>query len=116
MMEKRSQNYINDDFLKWEDLGNGVRRQMMGYDANLMMVKVEFGKGAVGCEHSHFHSQCTFVASGKFEVFINGEKSILKAGEGFYVEPNALHSVVCIEEGTLIDTFSPYRSEFLSHL
>ena len=31
-----------------------------------------------------------------------------------YIEPNLLHSAVCLEEGILIDTFSPVREDFLS--
>jgi len=36
----------------------------MGYDGQLMMVKVEFEKGAVGTLHEHYHSQATYVADG----------------------------------------------------
>lgn len=53
--------------LDWEKPAPGIRRQIMGYDGQLMMVKVEFEKGAVGSMHQHYHSQATYVASGKFE-------------------------------------------------
>ena len=43
--------------LKWENPGPGIRRQIMGYDEQLMMVKVQFEKGAVGTMHEHHHSQ-----------------------------------------------------------
>ena len=39
---------------------------------------------------------------------------IVEAGDGVYIEPNLLHSAVCLEEGELIDTFSPVREDFLS--
>ena len=42
------------------------------------------------------------------------EKKIVEAGDGVYIEPNLLHSAVCLEEGILIDTFSPVREDFLS--
>lgn len=45
----------------WEDLGGGVKRQILGYDGQLMMVKVVFEKGAVGAPHHHYQSQCTYV-------------------------------------------------------
>jgi quercetin dioxygenase-like cupin family protein len=44
---------------------------------------------------------------------INGEKKILEAGDGFYIEPDVPHGAVCLEEGILIDTFSPMRQDFL---
>ena len=40
----------------------------MGYDGQIMLVKVLFEKGAVGQPHEHFHSQSTYIVSGVFEV------------------------------------------------
>jgi len=99
--------------LTWEDTDPGVKRQVMGYDGQLMLVKVKFEQGAVGVPHSHFHSQSSIIVSGKFEVAINGEKQILEAGDGFYVAPDAVHGVVCLEAGTIVDTFSPMRASFI---
>ena len=47
-----------------EPAGKGVTRQVMGYDGQVMMVKVKFEKGAVGTLHTHYHTQTTYVASG----------------------------------------------------
>lgn len=99
--------------MAWENPAPGVRRQIMGYDGQLMMVKVEFEKGAVGSQHEHYHSQATYVASGKFELNIGGETRILEASDGYYVAPDELHGCVCLEAGVLIDTFSPVRADFL---
>lgn len=99
--------------MKWENPGPGITRQIMAYDGQLMMVKVNFEKGAVGTMHEHYHSQATYVASGKFELTIGGEKRILIAGDGYYVAPDELHGCVCLEAGILIDTFSPVRADFL---
>lgn len=112
-MRAQSPNFVTNDYLTWEAAGEGVKRQIMGYDGQLMMVKVAFAAGAIGYEHAHYHTQATYVASGRFEVTINGLKKTLSAGEGFYTEPNVVHGVVCLEEGVLIDTFSPIRAEFL---
>ncbi len=97
----------------WENPGPGIKRQIMGYDGQLMMVKVVFEEGAVGTMHEHYHSQATYVASGKFELTIGEEKRILVAGDGYYVAPDVLHGCVCLEAGILIDTFSPMRADFL---
>lgn len=97
----------------WENPGPGIKRQIMGYDGQLMMVKVVFEEGAVGTMHEHYHSQATYVVSGKFELTIGEEKRILVAGDGYYVAPDVLHGCVCLEAGILIDTFSPMRADFL---
>jgi len=112
-MITKSAKFIISSELPWEDVGGGLSRQIMGYDGQLMMVKVKFGKRSIGILHEHFHSQSSYVVSGVFEVSIGGEKKVLKAGDGFYLEPDILHGAVCLEEGILIDTFSPMRLDFL---
>ena len=86
----------------------------MAYDGQLMMVKVKFDQGAIGSMHEHYHSQATYVVSGKFELTIGDKKEIFSAGDGYYVAPDELHGCVCLEAGILIDTFSPVRADFLN--
>jgi quercetin dioxygenase-like cupin family protein len=112
-MKTRSTNFNVSKELTLEDVGEGLKRQIMGYDGQLMMVKVLFEKGAIGYVHEHFHSQTTYIVRGKFEIMINGEKRILEEGDGFYIEPDVPHGAVCLESGILIDVFSPIRAEFL---
>lgn len=96
-----------------ENLGGGITRQILGYGPEIMVVRVWFDKGAVGEVHAHRHSQSTYVESGSFEVFIDGEKRVLGAGDSFYIAPHLDHGAVCLEPGVLIDTFSPAREDFL---
>ncbi|MGS2739208.1 cupin domain-containing protein [Sinomicrobium sp. M5D2P17] len=114
----KNQKIISDVFFQtdgkeWENVDQGVSRQFVGYDTQIMMVKVKFETGAVGYEHQHFHAQTTYVASGRFRVTIDGEERVLSEGDGFYIPPNALHGAVCLEAGMLIDVFSPVREDFL---
>jgi quercetin dioxygenase-like cupin family protein len=99
--------------IPWQDLGGGVQRKVFGFDDKLMLVKVKFETGAIGAVHQHLHSQASFVESGVFELTIGEEKKILKAGDGYYVPPRILHGALCLEAGVLIDSFSPYREDFL---
>jgi len=112
-METKSAKFLIEKEMTWQNLGDGVSRQIMGYDGQLMLVKVKFEKGAIGSLHEHFHSQCTYVAGGIFEVTINGETKTLQAGDGFYAAPDAQHGVVCLEAGILMDSFSPMRLDFI---
>ena len=108
-----SSSFIFGKETPWEDLGGGVKRQILGYDGQLMMVKVKFEKGAVGQVHHHYQSQCTYVASGKFEFTINGVTKIVSEGDCLFKTPDTVHGCVCLEPGILIDTFSPMRQDFL---
>ncbi len=109
----KSENYIFEASTEWETVAEGVRRQIMGFDDEIMLVKVEFQQNAIGYIHSHSHRQCTYVANGVFEFQINENIKIVKAGDGLYVEPDIKHGVKCLEAGTLIDVFNPVRKDFL---
>ena len=110
-MNSKQFQFAND--IPWEDAGNGIQRQVFGYDDKVMLVKAKFEKGGIGLLHQHPHSQVTDVDSGVFEATIGDTKKIIKKGDGYYVPPNILHGCVCIEEGMLIDAFSPLREDFL---
>lgn len=97
----------------WEDLGDGIQRQMFGYDNRVMLVKVKFEQGAVGVLHQHPHTQLSYVESGVFETTIGDQKKSLKQGDGFYIPSDEVHGVICKEAGMLIDVFSPHREDFL---
>lgn len=105
--------FIAASDIAWEIMAPGVKRKIMSYDDRLMLVRVEFEKGGVGTLHSHPHTQITHVEKGAFEVEISGEKQVLKAGDVFYVPPHATHGAVCLEDGVLIDVFSPMREDFI---
>jgi len=106
--------HIKSTDIPVEQVALGLKRQIMGHDSNLMLVKVYFDKGGVGELHEHPHQQVTYVMSGSFEVEIGGKKEILNAGDSFIVPSDMRHGAVCLEDGILIDTFSPMREDFLS--
>ena len=112
-MKRSSELFCHAATMKWEDLGGGVSRKILGWDNQSMMVKVKFEKGAIGSPHQHFHTQTTYCAKGKFEFTIGAEKQVIEYGDGVYIPPNAIHGAVCLEEGVLIDVFSPVREDFL---
>ena len=78
-----------------------------------LVVKVAFEKGAVGARHTHYHSQATYVVSGRFEACVGETRRTLGPGDGYYVAPDEPHELFCLEAGTLLDIFSPLRADFL---
>lgn len=105
--------FIVADEIQWEQLGGGVERKILGYDDQLMMVVVRFEKDAIGSLHHHVHRQVSYVASGMFEVTIDGNKKMLNQGDCFFVAPDLVHGVLAIEAGILVDIFTPARQDFL---
>ncbi len=105
--------FIHADDIEWQTVDPGVQRKIIGYDDEIMMVCVRFEKAALGNLHHHVHRQISYVESGSFEVTIDGKKSILKKGDCFFVAPNLVHGVLALEEGCLVDIFTPARADFL---
>lgn len=104
---------IADQDIDWEELGAGVKRKIMAYNDDLMLVKVAFEKDAIGAIHNHPHLQMSYVAKGSFEVTMANVKKILRVGDVFFAPSNVFHGVICLEAGLLIDIFNPHREDFL---
>lgn len=115
-MEETQVNFFFNDHVPWEELGDGIRRKIIGHTPHLMSVLIEFDKGAIGTPHSHDeHDQIAFVLKGSFEANINGEVRILKEGDSFVAPRNHLHGVIALEDKSrLIDQFSPRREDYLT--
>jgi len=113
-MKHQSPAFLRESELAWQTPVEGLRRQIMGYNDDAMLVKIEFEAGCDGGgQHAHPHTQTSMVVSGVFEVTIDGVTETLRAGDGFCVAPGLTHGAVCVEAGTLIDAFSPLREDFL---
>ena len=112
-MTRRSKPFLLGDQTPRESVGEGLTRQLFGFDDAILMARVEFEVGAVGEVHAHRHSQVTYVESGEFDVYIDGVETRLGPGDGFYIQPNLDHGAVCRKAGVLIDVFSPVREDFL---
>lgn len=95
------------------DADPGVTRQVLADHPELMMVAFCFNEGAQGKLHNHPHIQSTFVQSGKFAFSVDGVETVVGPGESFVIPTNAVHGCTCIEAGTLIDSFTPRRDDFL---
>ena len=111
-----SDNYKLEGQLQTEYVKPGLQRQVLGYNDDIMLVKVIFGDEMVGqrpAMHSHPHSQSSYILSGKFELHCGDKVQVLCAGDSFYVEPNTPHEAYCLEPGIIIDGFSPIRKDFL---
>ena len=97
---------------KRTDLVGSARRVILDLP-ELMLVEFTFEKGGVGALHSHPHVQSSYVAAGVFDVTIDGVTQRIEAGGAYIVPSGLVHGVTAIEAGTLIDSFTPRRNDFL---
>lgn len=112
-MVEESAVFLSAAELPVEQLGDGISRQMLAFNDQIMMVKVMFAAGSEGYLHHHFHSQVTYVESGEFDVTVGDETRTMVAGDSYYMAPNVEHGAVCKKAGVLLDVFSPAREDFL---
>ena len=94
-------------------LAPGNTRRVLIHTPELMQVEFGFEKGAVGALHSHPHVQVSYVAEGSFEVTIDGVTAVVGTGGSFIVPSGLVHGVVALEQGRLVDVFTPMRADFL---
>ncbi|WP_230531266.1 cupin domain-containing protein [Microvirga roseola] len=112
-MTRKGQTFAFDSEIPWEPAGEGIRRKVLTYDEDVMMVRVAFEAGAVGSLHSHPHIQCSLVEEGVFDITIAGRMERLGRGDSFLVPTDAIHGAVAVEDGVLLDVFTPMREDFV---
>ena len=99
--------------MKLQDLGGGTTRRVLSYDQSLMAVEVGFETGAQGAPHTHPHTQCSYVLSGRFRYYVEDESVELAPGDSIVVPGGLLHGTDCLEAGILLDIFTPMREDFV---
>lgn len=90
-----------------------LSRKIRACGGKLMMVEVFFMPGAIGYEHEHPHEQLCYCLSGEFVFSIGCESRTLIAGDSVYVPASTIHGATCINEGRLLDIFTPQREDFI---
>ena len=113
MKTVKNQKWVKNSDISLEPAGEGVARKILAYTDEMMCVENHFSKGSVGALHSHPHTQITYIVSGVFEFEIDGEKRVVRAGDTMLKKDGIVHGCVCLEEGVLVDFFSPMREEFM---
>lgn len=109
----KNDKWVFYDDINYEKTGEGVKRKILAYTDELMIVENTFEKGAIGSLHSHPHTQITYVLEGEFEFEIEGVKKIVKKGDSMLKKDGIIHGCVCLKEGKLLDIFTPMRKDFI---
>ncbi|WP_284641351.1 cupin domain-containing protein [Paenibacillus silviterrae] len=97
----------------WENAEPGVKRKIFEPGKGIMMMEVHFEEGAEGYLHSHPHEQLSYCLKGKLEFSIDGEKTVITAGETIYIPSGAKHGCRALEPSALLDSFTPVREDLV---
>lgn len=63
--------------------------------------------------HQHPNEQSGYVISGVYKLKIEDKEYLLSQGDAYSIPANREHSIEIIEEGEVLDVFSPIRQDYL---
>ncbi|AZE47333.1 hypothetical protein C4K04_1645 [Pseudomonas chlororaphis] len=96
-----------------EQMGSGITRQTV-HNGQSTMAKWVLAKGAEVPLHHHINEQITWITSGSVEVFSQGKRFVVNAGQVIVFPPNVPHEFHSLEDGTVdIDIFTPERQDWI---
>jgi quercetin dioxygenase-like cupin family protein len=95
-----------------EQVSELLQRQYLS-GSNATFVKWIAKKGAVVPLHHHGNEQITWITEGAAEVYSQGRKYLMKAGDIMIIPPNVPHEFVFTEDTVDIDIFAPGRQDWL---
>ena len=90
----------------------GMRRQVLAHNDQLMLVRHLLDKGWVGARHSHPHHQLMYVASGAIRAEVGGRVIEAHAGDSFVVDGGVEHQATALEASEVLDVFTPVREDY----
>lgn len=100
------------DALPVEELSTDTSRQYI-HGIQSTLTKWTFKKGATVGVHYHPMEQVSWIVSGRAEVFSNGKKYVLNAGDVIVIPPNVPHEFRYPIDTINIDFFAPVRQDWI---
>jgi quercetin dioxygenase-like cupin family protein len=95
-----------------EKINDLLSRQYL-YGTNSTFVKWTAKKGAVVPLTHHVNEQITWITEGLAEVYSQGRKYLMKAGDIIIIPPNVPHEFRFLEDSIDIDIFAPGRQDWI---
>jgi quercetin dioxygenase-like cupin family protein len=90
----------------------GLRRQVMSYSPNLMLVRHKMEPGWLGAAHCHPQEQLLYVVSGAIQLTVGNVVHTLNAGDSFVVAGGVPHQASADRPSEVLDIFTPYRPDY----
>ena len=90
----------------------GLKRQVMSFSPDMMLVRHTMEKNWVGTRHSHPHEQLVYVVKGSIRFEHPGGTFEAKSGDSFLVPGGVEHQATALEQSEVLDIFSPMREDY----
>lgn len=90
----------------------GVSFDVLAVGERLMVTRMRFRAGVNAASHVHPHEQAGYVMTGRYRQTIGGTSHELHPGDSYAIPGGIEHSMEVLEDGEVIDVFTPPRDEF----
>jgi quercetin dioxygenase-like cupin family protein len=90
----------------------GLRRQVMSWTRDLMLVRHTMEAGWVGAKHSHPHEQLIYIVSGHIILTTPTGTIHLHTGDSTIVPGGMEHQASAPVPCEVLDVFNPYREDY----
>jgi len=90
----------------------GVPFDVLAVGDRLMVTRMKFRAGMTAANHVHPHEQAGYVISGRYRQTISGTSHELHPGDSYAIPGGIEHAMEVLEDGDVIDVFTPPRDEF----
>jgi len=91
---------------------HGVKFEVLSVGEKSMVTKMKYKEVYQVPFHAHPNEQSGYVISGKYRIKYQDQDDIIKVGDSYSVPENVEHSLEVIEEGEVIDVFTPPRADY----
>ena len=102
---------------RWVDVPNeqitdAIGRRFITGDS-VTVGRFELKQGGVVPPHSHANEQISIVLSGVLLFRMDGQETVVRAGEVMQIPGNVVHEVEVLEDTLVVDVFSPIRQDWI---
>ena len=91
----------------------GVSFDVLAVGQKSMVTRMNYKVGNNVPLHSHPNEQSGYVISGKYRIQYQSISEILNPGDSYSIPENIEHLLEVIENGEVIDVFTPPRQDYL---
>jgi quercetin dioxygenase-like cupin family protein len=90
----------------------GVKFELLAQGEKSMVTKMLYKVDNHVPYHQHPHEQSGYIISGKYRIQFGEHDEILNPGDTYSIPGGVEHTLEILEEGEVIDFFSPPREDY----
>jgi quercetin dioxygenase-like cupin family protein len=91
---------------------DGLTRQVLAWNKQMMLVRHLMEPGWKGTRHSHPHEQMVYIVRGHLRVTCGESVFDVFSGDSFVVPGGVEHQASALEDSEVLDIFAPFREDY----